>query len=133
MADPFGMDRPVLPRIRGANLSFLDELVATRAALEADMAAGAAGSHGEDDDLCIGAALEPMRSFVGQVPEFAAVDVHFHDTVMAASRNRIGGAIVNRIHDEARQSLRYHGEDSDAVMRRTLEEHQAVHNGRVSR
>jgi DNA-binding FadR family transcriptional regulator len=109
-----------------SNLSFLDELVATRAALEADMAAGAAGSHNADDDLRIASALETMRSHVGRVPEFAAADVHFHDMVMAASRNRLGRAIVNRIHDKARQSMRYHGEYNDAVMLRTVEEHQAV-------
>ena len=55
-----------------ANLSFLDELVATRAALEADMAAGAAGSHTPNDDGRIAAALEAMRSNIGRVTEFAA-------------------------------------------------------------
>ena len=67
-----------------------------------------------------------MRSCVGRVHEFAAADAHFHDMVMAASRNRLGRAIVNRIHDKARQSMRYHGEYNDAVMLRTVEEHQAV-------
>ncbi len=111
-----------------ANLSFLDELVATRAALEADMAAAAAGSHTLDDDRLIAAALEAMRSSVGRVTEFAAADVHFHDMVMAASRNRLGRAIVNSIHDKARQSMRYHGEYNDAVMRQTVAEHEAVHD-----
>lgn len=109
-----------------SNLSFLDELVATRAALETDMAAAAAGSRNADDDLRMSAALESMRSFIGRVPEFARADAHFHDMVMAASRNRLGRAIVNRIHDKARQSMRYHGEYNDAVMHRTVEEHKAV-------
>ena len=48
--------------------------------------------------------------------------------VMAASRNRLGRAIVNSIHDKARQSMRYHGEYNDAVMRQTVDEHQAMHD-----
>jgi DNA-binding FadR family transcriptional regulator len=112
-----------------ANLSFLDELVATRTALEADMAAAAANSHTSEDKLRISAALELMRSKIDNVAEFAAADAHFHDMVMAASRNRLGRAIVNSIHDKARGSMRYHGEYNEAVMRRTLDEHQAVHDG----
>jgi DNA-binding FadR family transcriptional regulator len=111
-----------------SNVSFLDELVATRAALEADMAATAAGSHTEDDDMRITDALQAMQSSVGRVNEFAEADVHFHDMVMAASRNRLGRAIVNSIHDKARQSMRYRGEYNDAVMLRTVDEHQVVHD-----
>jgi DNA-binding FadR family transcriptional regulator len=111
-----------------ANLSFLDELVATRTALEADMAAAAASAHTDEDRLRISASLELMRSKINNVAEFAAADAHFHDMVMAASRNRLGRAIVNSIHDKARGSMRYHGEYNEAVMRRTLDEHQAVHD-----
>jgi DNA-binding FadR family transcriptional regulator len=116
-----------------ANLSFLDELVATRTALEADMAAAAASSHTGEDKLRISAALELMRSKISNVPAFAAADAHFHDMVMAASRNRLGRAIVNSIHDKARGSMRYHGEYNEAVMRRTLDEHQAVHDAIMAR
>ncbi len=111
-----------------ANLSFLDELVATRTALEADMAATAAVSRAGEEKLRISAALELMRSKINNVAEFAAADAHFHDMVMAASSNRLGRAIVNSIHDKARGSMRYHGEYNEAVMRRTLDEHQAVHD-----
>ncbi|WP_155370706.1 FadR/GntR family transcriptional regulator [Catellatospora vulcania] len=111
-----------------ANLSFLDELVATRTALEADMAATAAVSRAGEEKLRISAALELMRSKINNVAEFAAADAHFHDMVMAASGNRLGRAIVNSIHDKARGSMRYHGEYNEAVMRRTLDEHQAVHD-----
>lgn len=116
-----------------ANLSFLDELVATRTALEADMAAAAATSHTGEDRLRISAALELMRSKAGNVAEFAAADAHFHDMVMAASRNRLGRAIVNSIHDKARGSMRYHGEYNEAVIRQTLDEHQAIHDAVLAR
>ena len=108
------------------NISFLDELVATRAALEADMAACAAGTRTAEDERRIAEAVARMRSNIGRVAEFAQADVHFHDMVMAASGNRLGRAIVNRIHDKARESMRYHGEYNDAVMLQTVAEHQAV-------
>lgn len=122
------LDDTVLTSIvaHDANLSFLDELVATRAALEADMAASAAGLHTADDDARMGRALEAMRAHVGNVTEFAEADVRFHDAVMATSRNRLGRAIVNSIHDKARRSMRYHGDYNQAVMLRTVDEHQAV-------
>jgi DNA-binding FadR family transcriptional regulator len=128
------LDETVLSAIVAgdANLSFLDELVITRAALEAELAAGAAGSHTPDDHLRIAAALEAMRSAVGRAREFAEADVHFHDMVMAASRNRLGRAIVNSIHDQARRSMRYHGEYNEAVMLRTVEEHRAVYDAIIA-
>lgn len=116
-----------------ANLSFLDELVATRTALEADMAAAAATAYTGEDRLRISASLELMRSKIDNVAEFAAADAHFHDMVMAASRNRLGRAIVNSIHDKARGSMRYHGEYNEAVMRQTLDEHQAIHDAILAR
>ncbi len=111
-----------------ANLSFLDELVATRAALEADMAAGAAGLHTVTDDERIREALVAMRSKVGILPDFGEADVYFHDVVMAASGNRLGRAIVNSIHGKARQNMRYTGEYSEAIMLRTVDEHQVIHD-----
>jgi len=124
------LDHVVLTAIiaHDATASFLDELVATRAALEVDMAAAAAKAYTSDDKERLVAALETMRTNVGRVAEFAAADVHFHDVVMAASRNRLGRAIVNSITDRARTSMRYHGEYNDAVMRQTLAEHQAIHD-----
>lgn len=111
-----------------SNLSFLDELVATRAALEADMAAAAAQRHTGEDDARITAALAAMSANVGRVPEFDEADVHFHDMVMAASGNRLGRAIVNSIHGKARLSMRYQGERNDAIIRRTVAEHRSVHD-----
>ena len=124
------LDNVVLTAIiaHDATATFLDELVATRAALEVDMAAAAAKARTSEDEQRLIAALETMRADVGRVAEFAAADVHFHDVVMAASRNRLGRAIVNSITDRARTSMRYHGEYNDAIMRQTLAEHEAIHD-----
>jgi DNA-binding FadR family transcriptional regulator len=106
--------------------TFLDELVTVRTALEADMAAAAALVHSLDDDRRIADELGTMRANLASPPDFGAADVRFHDMIMAASRNRLGRAIVNSIHDKARTSMRYHGEYNEAVMRQTLAEHQAI-------
>jgi DNA-binding FadR family transcriptional regulator len=106
--------------------TFLDELVAVRAALEAEMASTAAGARTDDDLVRIGGELELMRENLERTPDFAAADVRFHDMIMAASGNRLGRTIVNSIHDKARTSMRYHGEYNEAVMRRTLDEHEAI-------
>ncbi|MGR6918346.1 FadR/GntR family transcriptional regulator [[Actinomadura] parvosata] len=106
--------------------TFLDELVSVRMALETEMAAAAARAHTPRDDERIAAELATMRASLASPPDFGAADVRFHDMIMAASGNRLGRAIVNSIHDKARTSMRYHGEYNDAVMRRTLEEHQAI-------
>lgn len=108
------------------NATFLDELVEVRTALEADMAAAAAGARTREDEERIGAELAVMRANLASPPDFAAADVRFHDMIMAASRNRLSRAIVNSIHDKARTSMRYHGEYNEAVMRQTLDEHQAI-------
>ncbi|MEV6150010.1 FadR/GntR family transcriptional regulator [Nonomuraea sp. NPDC052129] len=106
--------------------AFLDELVTVRTALEAEMAAAAALARTSDDDQRIAEALGVMRSNLASPPDFGAADVRFHDVIMAASRNRLGRAIVNSIHDKARTSMRYHGQYNEEVMRQTLDEHQAI-------
>lgn len=108
------------------NAAFLDELVTVRTALEAEMAAAAALARTSDDDQRIAEALGVMRSNLASPPDFGAADVRFHDVIMAASRNRLGRAIVTSIHDKARTSMRYHGQYNEEVMRKTLDEHQAI-------
>ncbi|MFL6119533.1 FadR/GntR family transcriptional regulator [Actinophytocola sp.] len=108
------------------NATFLDELVAVRTALEAEMAGRASHTRTDDDLLRIAAELDLMRANLYRTPDFAAADVRFHDMIMAASGNRLGRTIVNSIHDKARTSMRYHGEYNEAVMRQTLDEHEAV-------
>jgi DNA-binding FadR family transcriptional regulator len=90
------------------------------------MAAAAAGARTEEDLARIGGELALMRENLARTQDFAAADVRFHDMIMAASGNRLGRTIVNSIHDKARTSMRYHGEYNEAVMRRTLAEHEAI-------
>ena len=91
------------------DLRILDDLVAVRRVLEAEMAREAAMRSTAED-------REEMRRLLGQLAADAAepdrhmlTDLEFHDAIMRASRNRLGRAIVRAIHSEARTSDRYNG------------------------
>ena len=109
------------------SLEILDELVSVRAALEAEMAAGSARNATDAHRGDLLAALDTMATLVERAPDFAAADVHFHDVVMASSRNRLGRTIVTSIHDKARTSMRYHGEYTAQMALQTVEEHRTVY------
>jgi DNA-binding FadR family transcriptional regulator len=57
---------------------------------------------------------------------FGLADVEFHDAVMLMSGNRLGRQLVNRIHDKARATERYHGTVTAPLVETTLAEHQRV-------
>lgn len=104
----------------------LEELVAVRASLERDMAVAAAGRRTEAQLAALAGALATMESLTGDLAAFAVVDTAFHDTVMTASGNRLGRAIVTSIHDKARTTGRYQGTTTAAHLALTLDEHRAV-------
>ncbi|MBZ5740969.1 FadR/GntR family transcriptional regulator [Nocardioides mangrovi] len=104
--------------------AILDELVAVRAGLERDMAAATAGSG--TDVAEVRAAYERMAALREDPIAFGLADVAFHDAVMRLSGNRLGRVIVNRIHDKARTTERYHGAVTPEAVTRTLAEHAAV-------
>lgn len=105
--------------------AILDELVAVRAGLERDMAFSAAAVGG--------AGLATVRDAYRRMEEcrddpaaFGIADVRFHDAVMRLSGNRLGRVIVNRIHDKARATGRYHGAVTPDAVALTLAEHGGV-------
>ncbi len=107
-------------------LGILDELVMVRAALEREMAAEAAGRSTPGQQDAIAAAYAAMERAAGDVAEFGAADVRFHDAVMDASGNRLARAIVTSIHGKARTTGRYHGSTSAELIADTLAEHQRI-------
>jgi GntR family galactonate operon transcriptional repressor len=107
------------------SLAILDELITVRASLETEMAAAAAGATAAYKADIV-AALEAMERVAALPGEFADADVEFHDVVMQASGNRLGRAIVTRVHDKARTSVRYVGEVSEVNTKRTVAEHRRV-------
>ena len=114
------------------SLSILDEVVAVRAMLERDTAAGAAVARSSDQLAQMQAALAAMEQ-AGDDASFSAADAAFHDAIMAASGKRLARAIVTSIHDKARTTGRYLGEVSAAHNALTIEEHrrvlEAIENG----
>jgi GntR family galactonate operon transcriptional repressor len=107
-------------------LTILDELVSVRAALERDMAGGAATHNTTANVNAIHEALRSMERAMDDVGGFAIADVAFHDMVMQASGNRLGRAIVTSIHDKARTTGRYHGATSAAYTALTIDEHRRI-------
>lgn len=102
----------------------LDELVAVRACLERDMAATAAVAGG--DLGTVRAAYDRMAACRDDPAAFGAADVEFHDVVMRLSGNRLGRVIVNRIHEKARMTGRYHGAVTPEAIALTLAEHDGI-------
>jgi DNA-binding FadR family transcriptional regulator len=91
------------------DLRILDDLVAVRRVLEAEMAREAAVRSTSED-------REDMRRLLGQLAadegtpdRHMLTDLEFHDAIMRASGNRLGRAVVRAIHTEARTSDRYNG------------------------
>jgi DNA-binding FadR family transcriptional regulator len=89
------------------SLEVLDQLVAVRACLEADMAAEAAKQISETELQALEELLRRMEQLTGDASAYLEADVRFHDLVMRASGNQLGRVIVGSIHDKARADLRY--------------------------
>jgi DNA-binding FadR family transcriptional regulator len=109
-----------------AELSILEDLVATRRALESEMA-GRAAARGDTRQLRrIEAAFALMLAEEEDPARFLRADLEFHDTIMVASGNRLGRAVVRTINAEAFRSLRYIGETTVADCRESNAEHRLV-------
>ena len=107
-------------------LAILDELVVVRTTLESEMASAAARLGTSEQFTAVTGELAAMESLLHSVPSFAAADIRFHDAVMVASGNRLGRSIVTRIHDKARDSMRYHGDYTQPAMQLTVDEHRRI-------
>lgn len=109
------------------SLGVLDELSVVRAKLEAVMAAETAQLRSDTQLAELEGHLQRMRDSLADEPAFRSADVAFHETVMAASGNRLAESIARTLFDRALQSSRYHGVDPTDNFRVTLEEHEAVY------
>lgn len=91
----------------------IDDLIAVRAALEADMTARATTRVTDE-------AVEQLRELVAELersvtdrPLYLELDTRFHDELMRISGNRLGRAVVRSIHDQARSSVGYNHADPE--------------------
>ena len=85
----------------------LDDLVAVRAALEADMAASAAALVTAADVERLRALLRECEASLADFSHYLELDTAFHDELMRLSGNRLARAVVRSIHDQARASAGY--------------------------
>lgn len=109
------------------DLSFLDDLVTVRAALEAEMAAQAAMRASDEELDAIGEALEELEERLSDAEGYKSADAAFHDAVLRASHNDLARAIVTAIHSKGRASAQYTTTPTpDGLIRLSHEGHVAV-------
>lgn len=97
------------------SLSILDDLVATRRVLESDMANVAARRAGADTLDRLRALVDRMDELVDDPIAYGDQDRAFHDTVMQASGNRIGRAVVRALESQVVDTARYTGRTERAL------------------
>ncbi|MXG89248.1 FadR/GntR family transcriptional regulator [Nocardioides flavescens] len=106
--------------------AILEEIVDVRRTLEARMAGQAA-------EVATPAAIEVMQRKMVDLDAstedptaYLKADVAFHDSIMAASRNRLARAMVHNLTVEAYRSLRYVGDPSTEHIRATHGAHRRI-------
>jgi GntR family galactonate operon transcriptional repressor len=92
-----------------AELSILDDLIDVRRSLEAQMSGQAAARATTAQMAGIETAMAKLYDEVTNPTSYLQADLDFHDTIMAASGNRLGRAIIHTMNAEAFRSLRYVG------------------------
>ena len=111
-----------------AENAILGDLADVRRALEGQMAGQAAIHATEEERAEISQRMAELDATTGDAAAYLRADVAFHDAIMAASRNRLGRAMITNVTQEAYRSLRYVGDPSAEHIRLTNEAHQLVHD-----
>lgn len=107
-------------------LGVLEDLSIVRAALEAAMAAAAAGSVDDDARARLRERLEEMNNLLDDSAAFRQADVDFHIEVMELSGNDLAENIARFLIAHAVSSDRYTGVDPDRAFEITLAEHERI-------
>ncbi|MFC8800655.1 FadR/GntR family transcriptional regulator [Streptomyces griseoincarnatus] len=115
-----------------ADNAILEDLVDVRRALEARMAGQAARNATEQERADITARMRELDASMDDPMTYLKADVAFHDSIMMASRNRLGRAMIHNLTAEAYRSLRYVGDPSPEHIRLTNQAHQEVHDAVLS-
>jgi GntR family transcriptional regulator, galactonate operon transcriptional repressor len=92
------------------DFSFIDDVMAVRTALEAEMAAQVA-SRASDDELAeLGRICNALEANLHRLDTYLELDTLFHNTIMRTSRNQLAMAVVTAIHSHARVRERFIGQ-----------------------
>lgn len=109
-----------------AEWEILDHLVDVRRALESQMAMRAATRITKDELKQLFERYEQLELQIDNADGYATADISFHDTILEASGNVLGRAIVNTLTAEAYSSLRYVGEPTSHDRRTSNLAHRAI-------
>lgn len=109
-----------------SSLGILDDLSVVRAALEAAMAAAAAGSVDDDARQRLRERLDAMAELIDDSTAFREADVQFHIEVMELSNNDLAENIARVLIAHAVSSDRFTGVDPVHAFELTLAEHERV-------
>lgn len=107
-------------------LTILDQLVSVRIALEAEMAADAAGRITDLELAGLEEQATALREALDDPVRYAEEDATFHEMIMRASGNLLGQAIIRSIHGKARLSRLYVGHATRDGLTESLAEHVAI-------
>jgi DNA-binding FadR family transcriptional regulator len=133
--DPLDASILAVRRERGQLGAVLKDLIEARGIIECEIAALAAIRHDASDRMRIEALLATMRAALDRPDEFIEADAGFHDTLVAASGNRVlmrmmepvyelvhfGQSLTNTIPGTLARALRDHEAIADAVFARYTE------------
>jgi DNA-binding FadR family transcriptional regulator len=97
------------------SLGILDDVVVTRRVLESDMANVAARLADDATVAELRRLVDRMDGFVDDAVTYHEHDRAFHDTVMQASGNRIGRAVVRALESQVAHTARYMGRTERAL------------------
>jgi GntR family galactonate operon transcriptional repressor len=109
-----------------AEFEILEDLVDVRSALESRMASQAALRADDRHLRRIETTFAHVLAEVGDTARFFRADLDFHDSIMAASGNRLGRAVIHTVNAEAFRSLRYIGEPSREDCEVSNAEHRVI-------
>lgn len=118
---------------RDDGLSYLDNLIEIRTALEAAMAAKAARKLTDETAAELTAQLKTLEGLINTPAAYVHEDVGFHDIIMRISGDRLSEAIINSIQGKALKNINYSGKLNVAHIRDTHAAHTLIYDAIMRR
>ena len=122
------LDSMVLANLfqREDGLTYLDNLIEIRVALEASMAAKAATRATPADRQMLIRQRSRLEETKDEPATYVVEDIALHNLVMEISGDKLSSAIIRAVHGKAREAGKYHGRVSDRLMTETHAGHLAI-------
>jgi len=122
------LDSMVLANLfqRDDGLTYLDNLIEIRVALEAAMAEKAAKNATPTDRQRLIRQRVRLEDAKDNAAEYVVEDIGLHNLIMEISGDKLSAAIIRAVHDRAREAGKYHGRTSDRLMTETHAGHLAI-------